>query len=95
MKGATNDSKSMIFLGINSAGLGSKFSTVKKVLLELRPSVFFVEETQFKEEGTIKVDNFVVRETRDGGGRNCINQNISDNLMVVGKESDAEIIFSW
>ena len=62
----------MRFLGINSAGLGSKLSTFKKVLLELRPSVFFVEETKFKEEGKLKVDNFVVfehvRETRDGGG---------------------------
>ena len=59
-------------MGVNSAGLGSKLSTFKKVLSELKPSVFFVEETKFKDAGKLKIDNFhvyeLVRENRDGGG---------------------------
>ena len=70
--GAKHVSKSMRFVGINAAGLGSKLSTFRKVLLDLRTSMFFVEETIFKEEGKLKVNNFItfehVRESKDGGG---------------------------
>ena len=59
-------------MGVNSAGLGSKMSTFKKVLSELKPSVFFVEETKFKDAGKLKIDNFLIyeliRENHDGGG---------------------------
>ena len=59
-------------MGVNSAGLGSKMNTFKKVMRELKPSVFFVEETKFKDAGKLKIDNFhiyeLVRENRDGGG---------------------------
>ena len=59
-------------MGVNSAGLGSKLSTFKKVLSELKPAVFFIEETKFKDAGKLKIDNFfvyeLVRENRDGGG---------------------------
>ena len=55
---------------MNSAGLGSKMMTFKKVLNELKPSVFLVEETKFKDSGRLKLENFVVyelvRESRDG-----------------------------
>jgi hypothetical protein len=64
--------KSLRFLGVNCAGLRSKMMTFKKVLQELQPSVFFAEETKFKECGKIKVDNYIiyelVRENREGGG---------------------------
>ena len=39
---------------------------------DLQPSVFFIEETKFKEEGKFKIDNFVifelVRDSKEGGG---------------------------
>ena len=64
--------KSLRFLGVNSAGLRSKMLTFKKVINELKPSVFFLEETKFKESGKFKMDNYtiyeLVRESRDGGG---------------------------
>ena len=57
---------------MNAAGLKSKLNTFKKVLKELQPSVFFVQESKYKEEGKLKLDNFEifesVRESRDGGG---------------------------
>ena len=31
--------------------------TFKKILVELKPSVFFIEETKYKEEGKLKVDS--------------------------------------
>ena len=49
-------------MGVNSAGLGSKMSTFKKVLSELKPSVFLVEETKFKDAGKLKIDNFLIYE---------------------------------
>ena len=64
--------KHMRFVGVNAAGLQSKLFTFKKMLAELKPSVFLVEETKFKEEGKLKIENFIifelVRETKDGGG---------------------------
>ena len=64
--------KSLRLLGVNAAGLRSKLSTFRKVLTKLKPSVFFVEETKYKDVGKLKFDNFVifelVRKTIDGGG---------------------------
>ena len=69
---AKHISKSLRFLGVNSAGLKQKLSTFKKVIKELEPSVFFIEESKFREEGKFKIDNYIifelVRESRDGGG---------------------------
>ena len=71
-KSTKNISKSLRFLGVNAAGLKSKLNTFKKVLKELQPSVFFVQESKYKEEGKLKLENFEifesVRESRDGGG---------------------------
>ena len=57
---------------MNAAGLGSKISTFKKVLKELTPAVFFVEETKFKNEGRLKLEKYQIferlRKSQDGGG---------------------------
>ena len=57
---------------MNAAGLGSKKMTFRNVIAELRPSVFFVQETKFKEAGKFKMDNFIiyelVRQSKNGGG---------------------------
>ena len=46
--------------------------TFRKVISELKPSVFFIEESKYKEEGKLKLENYIifelVRENRDGGG---------------------------
>ena len=53
---------------MNAAGLKSKLNTFKKVLKELQPSVFFVQESKYKEEGKLKLDNFEIFESvREGG----------------------------
>ena len=65
-------SKSFRLLGVNAAGLQSKLSTFKKVINNLKPALFFIEESKFKEEGKFKLENFSIfeltRESRDGGG---------------------------
>ena len=42
------------------------------MLSDLKPSVFFIEETKYKDVGKLKFDNYVVfefvRKSRDGGG---------------------------
>lgn len=57
-------------MGVNSGGLKSKLKTLKKVLMELKPSVFFIEETKYKESGKFKVENYeifeLVRKSREG-----------------------------
>ena len=60
-------------MGVNSAGLKSKLSSFKKVLTDLKPSVFLIEETKFKEAGHIKIGNEfmiyeLVRQSANGGG---------------------------
>ena len=57
---------------MNSAGLRPKLSTFKKVIQELKPAVFFIEETKYKEAGKLKIGNYnifeLVRQSQDGGG---------------------------
>ena len=64
--------RSVRFLGVNSAGIRSKLTSFKNVLNELKPIVFYVEETKLKDEGKLKLDNYdvfeLVRKSRDGGG---------------------------
>ena len=64
--------KTLRFLGVNSAGLKTKLLTFKKVLNELKPAVFFVEETKYKEVGKLKIDDYIVfelvREHGNNGG---------------------------
>ena len=59
-------------MGVNSAGLSSKLTTFRKVISELKPSVFFIQETKFKTEGKLKLENYtifeLVRKSKDGGG---------------------------
>ena len=57
---------------MNAAGLRSKLLTFKKVLNDLKPSVFFIEETKLKKEGSFKLANYdifeLVRKNKNGGG---------------------------
>ena len=59
-------------MGVNSAGLKSKLTTFRKVLSDLRPSVFFVEETKYKDVGKVKFEDYdvfeLVRKSKEGGG---------------------------
>ena len=67
-----NIPKDIRFLGVNAAGIKSKMVTFKKVINELKPSVFFIEESKLKSEGKLKMEPYIifegVRETKEGGG---------------------------
>ena len=49
--------KPVRFLGVNCAGLKSKMTSFKKVLNELKPAVFFLEETKYEASGRLKIGN--------------------------------------
>ena len=59
-------------MGVNAAGLRSKLNTFKKVLIDLQPSVFFIEESKYRTIGQLKLNNFIifelVRQNKEGGG---------------------------
>ena len=62
-------------MGVNAAGISSKLSSFNNVLKELKPSIFFIEETKLKQPGKLKIDKpstFVIyelnRKERNGGG---------------------------
>ena len=85
--------QSLRFLGVNTAGLKSKFTSFKKVLMELKPCVFFAQETKFREEGNIKLgDEYIVyellRKNEKGGGGLAIGcqQNLDPCLVSEGTE---------
>ena len=71
-KNSRNILKSLRFLGVNCAVLRSKLVMFKKVISELDPSVFFVQETKLKEQGRIKLNEYIIfeklRSTRKNGG---------------------------
>ena len=64
--------KNLRFLGVNSAGLKSKITSFRKVVSDLKPSVFFIQETKFQNTGKLKLENYIiyefVRQNGDGGG---------------------------
>ena len=64
--------KNLRFLGVNSAGLKSKITSFRKVVSDLNPSVFFIQETKFQNTGKLKLENYIiyefVRQNGDGGG---------------------------
>ena len=59
-------------MGINAAGISSKLSSFKNVLRQLKPAIFFVEETKLKRQGKLKMKNYEVyelnRKDKNGGG---------------------------
>ena len=82
------------FLGVNTAGLKSKFTSFKKVINELKPSVFFAQETKFREEGNIKLgDEYLVyeflRKNEKGGGGLALGcqKNLNPCLVSEGNEN--------
>ena len=58
MKKNKNIPDKLRFLGVNAAGIKSKMFTFKKVINELKPSVFFIEESKLRREGQLKMDPF-------------------------------------
>ena len=71
-KSSKDISKKVRFLGVNAAGLRSKMMTFKKVLTDLNPTVFSVQETKMKNVGNIKIDDYVIfekiRKKKENGG---------------------------
>ena len=64
--------KEIRFLGVNAAGIRSKLTSFKNTLNNLKPAVFYIEETKMKDEGKLKLENYdifeLTRKSRDGGG---------------------------
>ena len=81
-------------MGVNAAGLKPKLTTFKKVMNNLKPSIFFIEESKFKEEGKIKLENFLIfeliRESKDGGGGLAIGCT-KELKPVLARKGDDEI----
>ena len=44
----------MCLIGVNCAGLSSKMQSFKNLILNARPSLFFLQETKFKSEGKLR-----------------------------------------
>ena len=61
-------------MGVNSAGLFSKLNSLDSVLKEVQPTVFFIQESKFKQQGKIKTENarnyqiFELLRKESGGG---------------------------
>ena len=65
----------LVFVGVNAAGVSSKLASFDDLLLKLRPSLWFMQETKMSNGGKIKTENSqkyeifeLVRETKAGGG---------------------------
>ena len=59
-------------MGVNAAGITSKMNSFKNVVRQLKPSIFFVEETKLKRQGKLKLENYEIfelnRKNKQGGG---------------------------
>ena len=65
-------SENLRFMGVNAAGLRPKIMTFKKVLKDLNPSVFSVQETKMKQKGKLQIEDYVIfekiRNKKENGG---------------------------
>ena len=59
-------------VGVNASGLGPKLSSFHKLISDIQPSLFFLQETKFTSKGNIKIPNYKVfellRDYTSGGG---------------------------
>ena len=56
-KSAKNIIKTIRLLGVNTAGLNSNKTTFRKIISDLNPALFFIEETKFKDTRKMKSTN--------------------------------------
>ena len=65
-------SENLRLMGVNAAGLRPKLMTFKKVLKDLNPSVFSVQETKMKQKGKLKIEDYIIfekiRNKKENGG---------------------------
>ena len=92
-----NISKSIRLLGVNAAGLSSKMTTFRKIISDLNPAIFFIEETKFKETGKMRsMNDYIVfekvRANGTGGGGIAIGclKDLHPALIREGKDVDGE-----
>ena len=86
-------------VGVNAAGLSSKFQSFENMLNSINPGVFFIEETKMKRPGKIKTESCekyiiyeLIRKKKGGGG---IAIGVDKNLKPVfidDGDDDIEII---
>ena len=59
-------------IGMNAAGISSKLNSFNNIIRQLKPAIFFIEETKLKRQGRLKLKNYVVyelnRKDKNGGG---------------------------
>ena len=70
----SNKNQMIKLVGVNSAGISSKFPSFKTMLNKLNPSIWFLQETKLKTPGKIKTGTsnqyqiFELLRTNSGGG---------------------------
>ena len=71
-KSAKNVCKSLIFTGFNPNGVRSKFTTIKKLIMDTCSAVITMQETKNSQAGQIKLDGYytyeLIRSYDQGGG---------------------------
>ena len=59
-------------IGMNAAGISSKLNSFNNIIGQLKPAIFFIEETKLKRQGRLKLKNYEVyelnRKDENGGG---------------------------
>ena len=74
-------------VGVNAAGVSSKFKSLDNMLTALSPGVFFIEETKMRKPGQIKTkmsENYIIYELiRKNGGGGGLAIGIEKNLKPV------------
>ena len=71
-KSSKNVKKELNLLGVNAAGISSKLYSFDKVIADIKPGVFFIQETKMRKEGMIKtaqLANYQIFERIRKGGR--------------------------
>ena len=83
-------------IGINCNGFSGKRDSLTANLDQLKPSIFFVQETKFMKKGLFKANNYeifeYIRPTGGGSILTGVHENLYPVLISDGSEDDIEIL---
>ena len=83
-------------IGINCNGLSGKRDSLTANLDQLKPSIFFVQETKFMKKGLFKANNYeifeYIRPTGGGSILTGVHENLYPVLISDGSEDEIEIL---
>ena len=86
----------LVFVGVNPAGIRSKWPTWNKIIRQSGAALWTMQETKCSETNLLQMDNFIiyekVREAKEGGGISIGTKKELNPVLISEGDSEVEAI---